>query len=88
MKMPQFSKMEAVSPKKMETIFIDRYLYSFFFFLVASYQCYLENEKSLFKMHFKFILKMWLAEIFRFFTKSLGVLRCIVKLLHFCEFVW
>lgn len=38
-------------------------------------------------MHFKFLLKMWLAEIFRFFNKSLGVLRCIVKLLHFCEFV-
>lgn len=70
---------------KMETIFIDRYLYNTFF--VASYLCYLENEKSFLKMLFEFIFKKWPVEISRFFNESLGILRFIVKLFNFCDFV-
>lgn len=70
----------------METIFIDRYLYSTFF--VASYLCYLENEKSFLKMLFEFIFKKWPVEISRFFNESLGILRFIVKLFNFCDFVF
>lgn len=83
--MPQFLKMEAVSPPKWKQFsLIVTYIALFF---VASYLCYLENEKSFLKMLFEFIFKKWPVEISRFFNESLGILRFIVKLFNFCDFV-